>query len=327
MVGIDHQRQLGCPADPVGLVCKFAEGEHDEVGCAEHGQGRHRAGKHPCLEAQVRGNPRRNRIMHRGWMDAGGALQKCAKPLAALSPTRWHGILRLGSVELLLYHPARLCFIRVRGHATQARFRGTGMNEDLQYAVLHEFVEPARRNLSQGSWDYLMGGAETETTLERNRARARRHRLPSARAAQRREGEHARQGAGPGCAPAGHSGADRLAAGFLARRRRGPDQGGRRVRRAAHAELGLRARSRGRRRRPSTIPRSTSSTSAATRPGSRITSRARSPASTSRCASPSISTTTAAASATSPSATSPLRAAATRRTISRPALPGPTSRV
>jgi isopentenyl diphosphate isomerase/L-lactate dehydrogenase-like FMN-dependent dehydrogenase len=43
------------------------------------------------------------------------------------------------------------------------------MNEDLQYAVLHEFVEPARRNLSPGSWDYLMGGAETETTLERNR--------------------------------------------------------------------------------------------------------------------------------------------------------------
>jgi isopentenyl diphosphate isomerase/L-lactate dehydrogenase-like FMN-dependent dehydrogenase len=43
------------------------------------------------------------------------------------------------------------------------------MNEDMQYAVLHEFVEPARRNLSPGSWDYLMGGAETETTLERNR--------------------------------------------------------------------------------------------------------------------------------------------------------------
>jgi len=43
------------------------------------------------------------------------------------------------------------------------------MHEDLQYAVLHEFLAPARRNLSQGSWDYLMGGAETETTLERNR--------------------------------------------------------------------------------------------------------------------------------------------------------------
>lgn len=43
------------------------------------------------------------------------------------------------------------------------------MHEDLHYAVLHEFVAPAKRNLSRGSWDYLMGGAETETTLERNR--------------------------------------------------------------------------------------------------------------------------------------------------------------
>jgi isopentenyl diphosphate isomerase/L-lactate dehydrogenase-like FMN-dependent dehydrogenase len=43
------------------------------------------------------------------------------------------------------------------------------MHEDLQYAVLHEFVAPAKRKLSQGTWDYLMGGAETETTLERNR--------------------------------------------------------------------------------------------------------------------------------------------------------------
>jgi glycolate oxidase len=30
-------------------------------------------------------------------------------------------------------------------------------------------VEPARRNLPRGTWDYLMGGAETETTQERNR--------------------------------------------------------------------------------------------------------------------------------------------------------------
>jgi isopentenyl diphosphate isomerase/L-lactate dehydrogenase-like FMN-dependent dehydrogenase len=44
------------------------------------------------------------------------------------------------------------------------------MQERLQYVVLHEFVAPARLNLSHASWDYLMGGAETETTLERNRA-------------------------------------------------------------------------------------------------------------------------------------------------------------
>src|SRR5581483_7247863 len=46
---------------------------------------------------------------------------------------------------------------------------GMPMKEELQYAVLHEFVEPARRALSRGTWDYLMGGAETETTLVRNR--------------------------------------------------------------------------------------------------------------------------------------------------------------
>lgn len=43
------------------------------------------------------------------------------------------------------------------------------MHEELEYAVLHEFVAPARRNISRGTWDYLMGGSETETTYVRNR--------------------------------------------------------------------------------------------------------------------------------------------------------------
>jgi glycolate oxidase len=43
------------------------------------------------------------------------------------------------------------------------------MRENLEYAVLHEFIAPAKRNLSRGTWDYLMGGAETETTYLRNR--------------------------------------------------------------------------------------------------------------------------------------------------------------
>jgi len=35
--------------------------------------------------------------------------------------------------------------------------------------VLHELVAPARKALSKETWDYLMGGGDTETTLERNR--------------------------------------------------------------------------------------------------------------------------------------------------------------
>lgn len=37
------------------------------------------------------------------------------------------------------------------------------------FATLHEIVKAAHRNLSPGAWDYLTGGADTETALLRNR--------------------------------------------------------------------------------------------------------------------------------------------------------------
>ena len=37
------------------------------------------------------------------------------------------------------------------------------------FQVLHEIVAKARQNLNQNDWDYIAGGAETETTLRRNR--------------------------------------------------------------------------------------------------------------------------------------------------------------
>jgi glycolate oxidase len=38
-----------------------------------------------------------------------------------------------------------------------------------QFLTLQEIVEAARRNLQPGPWSYLVGGAETETTVKRNR--------------------------------------------------------------------------------------------------------------------------------------------------------------
>jgi isopentenyl diphosphate isomerase/L-lactate dehydrogenase-like FMN-dependent dehydrogenase len=38
-----------------------------------------------------------------------------------------------------------------------------------QFLTLQEIVAAARRNLAPGPWSYLVGGAETETTLRRNR--------------------------------------------------------------------------------------------------------------------------------------------------------------
>jgi isopentenyl diphosphate isomerase/L-lactate dehydrogenase-like FMN-dependent dehydrogenase len=45
------------------------------------------------------------------------------------------------------------------------------MHRDLQteFLTLHEFVAAARLKLDANGWDYLVGGAETETTLRRNR--------------------------------------------------------------------------------------------------------------------------------------------------------------
>ena len=39
----------------------------------------------------------------------------------------------------------------------------------VEFQTLHEIVALARRNLDQNAWDYIVGGAETETTLRRNR--------------------------------------------------------------------------------------------------------------------------------------------------------------
>src|SRR3981189_1730566 len=37
------------------------------------------------------------------------------------------------------------------------------------FQILHEIVAKARQNLNQNDWDYIVGAAETETTLRRNR--------------------------------------------------------------------------------------------------------------------------------------------------------------
>jgi len=38
-----------------------------------------------------------------------------------------------------------------------------------EFATLHQIVKAARENLDQNAWDYIVGGADTETTVKRNR--------------------------------------------------------------------------------------------------------------------------------------------------------------
>ena len=37
------------------------------------------------------------------------------------------------------------------------------------FLTLHELVKKARQKLNHDNWDYIVGGAETETTVRRNR--------------------------------------------------------------------------------------------------------------------------------------------------------------
>src|SRR5215469_16941915 len=50
-------------------------------------------------------------------------------------------------------------------HAAALRLAETGND----FQVLHEIIAKARQNLNQNDWDYIVGGAESETTLRRNR--------------------------------------------------------------------------------------------------------------------------------------------------------------
>jgi isopentenyl diphosphate isomerase/L-lactate dehydrogenase-like FMN-dependent dehydrogenase len=71
----------------------------------------------------------------------------------------------------------------IREKATSATpFREDEMNEAIrparnvelgasseEFQNLHEFIRKARANLNQNAWDYIVGAAETETTMRRNR--------------------------------------------------------------------------------------------------------------------------------------------------------------
>jgi isopentenyl diphosphate isomerase/L-lactate dehydrogenase-like FMN-dependent dehydrogenase len=39
----------------------------------------------------------------------------------------------------------------------------------LDFVSNEEIIQEARRHVDQGTWDYLVGGSESETTLRRNR--------------------------------------------------------------------------------------------------------------------------------------------------------------
>src|SRR3989304_2672066 len=104
----------------------------------------------------------------------------------------------------------------------------------LQFQTLHEIVRAARNNLAPGPWDYLIGGAETETTLRRNRQALDSIAFPP----------RGLRGGLKNDAPPTH----RLDRDLCGGRRRDGGESLRRVQRPADAQLRLQPRTRSRRR-------------------------------------------------------------------------------
>jgi hypothetical protein len=60
---------------------------------------------------------------------------------------------------------------KIMNEATRIRSTATaelGASSE-EFQNLHEFARKARANLNQNAWDYIIGAAETETTMRRNR--------------------------------------------------------------------------------------------------------------------------------------------------------------
>src|ERR1051326_6775845 len=87
----------------------------------------------------------------------------------------WRGGHHGGRIDANIQSPAGFsCPRPCAGTAMQqqiaeqaAAMRLAASGNDFQ--TLHEIVAKARQNLGQNDWDYIVGGAETETTLRRNR--------------------------------------------------------------------------------------------------------------------------------------------------------------
>ena len=83
-----------------------------------------------------------------------------------------------------------------------------------EFMNLHEFVAKARQNLSQNHWDYIVGAAETETTLRRNRMALDSIAFRPRVLTRRQQGRCVGRALRPQAAPAGDAGAGRLARAF-----------------------------------------------------------------------------------------------------------------
>ena len=86
VIGIDQQRQLAGAVDAIRLCGELGQRQHDQVGRAQHGERRDRAGEHADLEPQLLGDSCRYRIEDRSRMNAVRACDHGTETLPPIGP-------------------------------------------------------------------------------------------------------------------------------------------------------------------------------------------------------------------------------------------------
>src|SRR5262249_19696195 len=91
---------------------------------------------------------------------AGRRARRARRPVARWRLRCGRGEFRARDSDLRLHSPR---------WANTPRETAMSVSMEEKFQTLHEIVKAARQNLAPGPWDYLIRGAESEPTLNRNR--------------------------------------------------------------------------------------------------------------------------------------------------------------
>ena len=86
VVGVDAERQRSGAVDAVGLLRKFGQRQHANVGRRDHAERTDRTREHHRFEAHVGGDPRRNAVVDGRRINTSFTIDDGAQPLAPLGP-------------------------------------------------------------------------------------------------------------------------------------------------------------------------------------------------------------------------------------------------
>src|SRR5215469_2524821 len=110
VIGIDQKAQIAGAADAIGLASELGQCHDDKIGRAQHRHRADRAGEDADLEAEILGDPRRDRVIDGAGVHAAIAGHQRAEALAPFGPI--HGISSPSQVFGIVFRVLSLSWVQ-----------------------------------------------------------------------------------------------------------------------------------------------------------------------------------------------------------------------